>query len=268
MVADGDTWVYELASGREIRITSDGSVGSYAGWNPSGTEVTYTRTGAEGTTNVWMQSADGSGLPVQLTDLEGGVHFDSWSPDGRTLAAHHHLDGSALLMIPFDNGSGGEAEPWFAREFAASDSVFSPDGRYVAHVSSQTGQAEIYVRPFPGPGGGQTPVSVGGGVEPVWAANGEIFYRRPSDYTMMAVEVATAPTLTVGEPRALFPGSLSPGGSPRARYAVTGDGQRFLMNARWLVAGDAGQAEGPRQDSFPLVTLLIPLAGPFVASPR
>ena len=85
-----------------------------------------------------------------------------------------------------------------------------------------------------------------GGDEPVWAANGEIFYRRLSDYTMMAVEVATAPTLTVGDPQALFSGSLSPGGSPRARYAVTDDGQRFLMNARWLVAGDAGQAEGPR----------------------
>ena len=136
-------------------------------------------------------------------------------------------------------------KPWFGREYPNSDTVFSPDGRYVAHTSSRTGQNEIFIQPFPGPGA-QTPASVGGGREPAWARNGELFYRRPSDYAMMAVEVTTEPTLRVGQPRMLFPGSTDPGGSPRARYAVTSDGQRFLMSAQWLGTDDGGAAEGPQ----------------------
>ena len=119
---------------------------------------------------------------------------------------------------------------WLEREFEDASAVFSPDGRYVAHVSDQSGEREIYVRPFPGPGG-QEIVSVGGGDEPAWAASGELFYRRPSDYAMMVVEVSTDPTLTIGQSRELFRGSVYPGGSPRAKYAVTADGQRFLMSA-------------------------------------
>ena len=92
-----------------------------------------------------------------------------------------------------------------ARVQPTTNAVFSPDGRYVAHVSDQTGEREIYIRPFPGPGGQET-VSVGGGDEPAWASNGELFYRRPSDYAMMVVEVSTEPTLTVGQPRELFRG--------------------------------------------------------------
>ena len=245
VVADGDAWIYDLASGRESRVTSDGLTMNYAGWTPSGTEVAYTASGPDGGTNLWMGLADGSEAPRQLTTLDGLVHFDSVSPDGRTIAAHHHGSGqgqSDLLRVSLDTPD-AEPETWFGRDFANSDTVFSPDGRYVAHSSSRTGQREIFIQPFPGPGA-QTPASVGGGTEPAWARNGELFYWRPSDYAMMAVTVSTEPTLTVGQPRMLFPGSTDPGGSPRARYAVTSDGERFLMSARWLGTDDGG--EGPQ----------------------
>ena len=197
--------------------------------------------------NIWIQPADGSGAARQLTALDGLVHFDNWAPDGRTFSAHHHVGaGSNQLIVPFDEAD-VEPETWLEREFADSNAVFSPDGRYVAHLSDQTGQREIYLRPFPGPGG-QTTVSVGGGDEPAWAPNGELFYRRPSDYAMMVVEVSTDPTLIVGQPRELFRGTANPGGSPRARYAVTADGQRFLMRADLVVSGDtdAGGGVGPK----------------------
>ena len=230
VVADSDAWIYDLPSGRESAVTTDGSVNTYADWTPSGTEVAYSSSRGSGVENVWIQPADGSGTARQLTDLDSGVHLESWAPDGGTFAAHQHVRvGTALLMIPL---VGADAEPGtrLEREFSESGVVFSPDGRYIAHVSDQTGEREIYIRPFPGLGGQQT-VSVGGGDEPAWAMSGELFYRRPSDYAMMVVEVSTDPTLTVGQPHELFRGGVYTGGSPRAKYSVTADGHRFLMRA-------------------------------------
>ena len=171
--------------------------------------------------------------------------MESWTPDGRTFAAHEHGSGGAnLLMIPLD-GPNTEPEMWLEREFSDSGTVFSPDGRYVAHVSNQTGEREIYIRPFPGPGGQET-VSVGGGDEPAWASNGELFYRRPSDYAMMVVEVSTDPTLIVGQPRELFRGGVHLSGAPRAKYAVTADGQRFLMSAPLVASPGREAGTGPK----------------------
>ena len=245
VVADGDAWIYDLASGRESPVTTDGSVIRYADWTPSGTEVAYSSSrGSRGGT-VWIQPADGSGTPRLLAALDGGVHLESWTPDGRTFAAHQHVaSGSNLLMIPSD-GADAEPETWLEREFSDYGAVFSPDGRYVAHVSDQTGEREIYIRPFPGPGGQET-VSVGGGDEPAWASNGELFYRRRSDYAMMVVEVSTEPTLNVGQPRELFRGGVYPGGPPRAKYAVTADGQRFLMSADLVASPGREAGTGPK----------------------
>ena len=88
-------------------------------------------------------------------------------------------------------------------------------------------------------------VSVGGGEEPAWAPNGELFYRRPSDYAMMVVEVSTDPELTIGPAAELFAGGVrTSGGGQRARYAVTPDGQRFLMSGAVLPSAEAGAGGG------------------------
>ena len=214
VVAEGDMRIYDLASGRESRLTTDGSVGVYAGWSPSGAEVAYTaHRGSDGGVNVWTQPADGSGTARQLTALDGEVHFDSWAPDGRTVSAHHHSDGggpSSQLMIALD-GADTEPDVWLDRPYTDSNAVFSPDGDYVAYTSSLTGEPGIYIRPFPGPGG-ETPVSVGAGREPAWTPNGEVFYRRTADYTMMVVEVSTDPVLRVGAQTELFSGGGPVGG--------------------------------------------------------
>jgi Tol biopolymer transport system component len=246
VVSDGDLRIYDLASGRESRLTTDGATMAYAGWTSSGDEVTYTSDRGSNGPDVWIQPADGSGAAQQLTALDGEVHFDDWAPDGHTFSAHHHGIGftTSQMMVSFD-GEEAEPEEWLQREYANESAVFSPDGRYVALVTTQTGQYEIVIHPFPGPGG-QTPVSVGGGIEPAWSRNGELFYRRLGDYAMMVVEVSTDPELTVGPPKELFRGRGFPGGSPRARYAVTADGQRFLMSAGLLESVEGGVGEGGR----------------------
>ena len=245
IVTEGDLRVYDLDSGRETRLTTDGATETYAVWSPTGTEVAYTSSRGSTGQDVWTQPADGSGTARQLTALEGRVHMDDWAPDGRTVTAHHHgSESNDQLVVSLD----GDIEPdrWLEREFRDTNAVFSPDGRYVAYVSEQTGQLEIHIQPFPGQGAEVT-VSVGGGDEQAWAANGELFYRRPSDSTMIVIDVSTDPGLAIGPPTELFVRSAPVGGGgPRARYTVTADGNRFLMSAAQLPSGGAGPSGDAR----------------------
>ena len=246
VLGDGDARVFELASGRQTRLTDDGA-SNYLGWTPSGKEVTYTSARGSFEGEIWIQPADGGGEARQLTSLGGRVDFDAWAPGGRTFSAHHHTGrGTNQLMAAFD-GEDAELETWLEHDHSDNNALFSRDGRYVAFLSDQTGQWEVYIRPYPGPGG-QTPVSVAGGTEPAWAPTGELFYRRTRDYMMMAVEVSTDPVLTVRAPVELFAG-VGPGvgSSPTARYDVTADGQRFIMSADLMGSGEAGAGGGRRQ---------------------
>jgi hypothetical protein len=122
----------------------------------------------------------------------------------------------------------------------------------VAYVDQVSGQGEVVIRPFPG-AGPLTPVSVGGAREPTWARNGELFYRRISDDMMVAVRVTTSPVLTLGPPIELFRGSGSAAASPRAAYAVTADGQRFLLSGERLGSGLMKDAVAAR----PKITIVL-----------
>ena len=228
---DGDIWVFDLESGRSSRLTRDGS--SQMGvWDPSGSQVAYS-SARKGNLEAWVQPADGSGTPRQLTELGGQVHVDSWSRDGRILTVHQHpLEGPANILMRPMNRDDQRPELFFKGDFNAEGAQLSRDGRFVAYLSQETGQREIYIRRYP-EANGQVTVSVGGGREPVWAANGELFYRSLTGEHMFAVSVTTSPTLKVGTPVELFRGLyyVAPTGSPRAQYDVSANGQRILMLA-------------------------------------
>jgi Tol biopolymer transport system component len=239
---DGDIWIYDVASGRSSRLTTDG-VSQMAVWNPTGSQIAYT-SDRGGNAEAWIGPSDGSGEPRQVTRLGGVVHVDSWSPDGRTLAIHHHPpQGPVSMQMVSMEAPAAKPQFFLQRGFSNEAATFSPDGRYVAYASSETGQNEIYIRPFPGPGGQET-VSVGGGREPVWTKSGGLFYRSLTGERMMAVPVTAQPALKVGQPLQLFEGPyfISPTGSLRPQYDVTADGQRFLM----LAAGPATDGSGNR----------------------
>ena len=243
--ADQDVRVYDLLNGRETRLTSDGQSG-FPAWRADGA-VAYTssRSEPEGTTNVWLQPADGS-APTRLTALTGQVDVDSWSPDGRTLAVHHHKVDSDVdvLMITVEDGRASEPRPFAVGPAAANGAVFSPDGRYVAYLSNETGRIEAFIVPFPGPGP-KRPLSVGGAGDLVWGRSGEVFYRRRGDSVLMAVPITTSPVLAVGQARPLFQMAGLGYGVSAARYAVTSDGKRFLMTAGELRVEQGGSAPRP-----------------------
>lgn len=119
----------------------------------------------------------------------------------------------------------GAPTPFRATPFQEYGTVFSPDGRWIAYTSNESGQYEVYIAPF-SDAGGKTLVSTGGGAGPVWARNGsELFY--VAGETMMAVPIAGGKTLTIGRPRVLFEGEDL--GDLVANYDVAPDGERFLV---------------------------------------
>ncbi len=131
---------------------------------------------------------------------------------------HQHSRSIDILMIP-QRDAVRTPQPFLDAEYAEGNAQFSPDGRFVAYLSDRTGENQVYVRPYPGPGAPEI-VLVDGGVEPIWGANGELFYRHPVTHALISVAVSTEPNLRLGVPG---------GGSSRALYDISRDGQRFVM---------------------------------------
>jgi serine/threonine-protein kinase len=256
----GDAWVYDLADGRSTRLTTDGLTNRYVVWDPTGARVAYSSTRGGPDNDVWVSPVDGSEAPELLVDGDGGLDVEAWSPDGTVLAAHQHTaQAEDMVMIGLE-GDTPEVRPFRADEFATAGTTFSPDGRYVAYMSNESGRQEVYVRPFPGPGG-QVTVSVGGGREPVWAPSGELFYRSTDGSRLMVVDVQTDPTLRLEPPEEVFSGQYFRDASPVPQYDVTSDGQRFLLMHSGEASDDA-EADRPRivliQNFFEVLRQIAP----------
>jgi Tol biopolymer transport system component len=205
-------------------------------WAPDARRVAYSRmlTGAPA---LYVKNADGSGEPKRLTmapteKREVAEFAASWSSDGRTLAYSTVSPGAQaardIWLLSLDGNRRGR--PWFVSPAAESAPAFSPDGRWIAYVSDESGRREVYVRPFPGLGG-VTKISTNGGTEPAWTRGGrELFYRQGNDF--IAVEIGTGTDLTVGAPRALFTSDLRHGGREEApfEYAVSPDGNQIYAS--------------------------------------
>jgi eukaryotic-like serine/threonine-protein kinase len=193
----------------------------------------------DGPQNIFWQQADGSGGLERLTTSQYLQAPSSWSPDGQALAFVQVSSPPTGFDIWVLRMGDHKARPFLQTSFTETAPVFSPDGHWLAYVSNESGRSEIYVQPYPGPGG-KYQISTDGGTEPVWNRNGrELFYRQGDK--MMAVEVTTQPTFSVNKPRMLFDGQYFPTPQTFPDYDVSADGQRFLM----LKA--AGQTQAPTQ---------------------
>jgi serine/threonine-protein kinase len=220
-------WLYDLARDTLTRFTFEGTNNQSPVWTPDGKRIAF-YSNKDGPANIWWQLADGSGGLERLTTNPHAQIPRSWSPDGQLLAFHEN-DPTTKKDIWVLRLSDHKTEPFLRTPFNEGGPVFSPDGHWIAYISDESGRPEIYLQPYPGPGG-KWQISTDGGNEPAWNRNGrELFYR--SGNKMMAVDVTTQPTFSPGKPKVLFEGqyvAVQPGLTGTA-YDVSPDGQRFLM---------------------------------------
>ena len=233
--AGRDIWTYELAQGSLTRLTFEGRV-SYPVWTPDGKQIAFALGRAQGgsASNILTKPADGSGETTQLTPAENDRSLSpaSWSPDAETLVFLEVGAGTSgtttgdIGVLPL--GGTGKPELLIDTPFGETNPKLSPDGRWLAYASNESGQSEVYVRPFPALDG-KWQVSTDGGAEPVWSPQGgELFYRRGDK--MMVVSYETESTFTRSKPVELFEGTYTwhPNGVA-ANYDVSPDGQQFVM---------------------------------------
>jgi serine/threonine-protein kinase len=221
--AAGEFWIHDIVPGTRTRLRARGSRPI---WTADGRSIIYQYQG-----RLYSTPVDDGSEPQLVVSSERGLVFPlAWSRDGRTLVYSNAVPETSrdVWMLIAD----GRQAPFLATPRDERAAMFSPDGRWVVYAAKDTGrEEEVYVQPYPGPGGRVT-VSRGGGIEPVWSpTGGEIFYRSLAGRRMLAVEVRTEPTFSVAPPQVLFEGNYPVGSSYWSDYDVTPDGNEFLMVA-------------------------------------
>jgi len=225
-----DLWLLDTARGVRTRLTSDPSVDAYGVWSPDGRRLVFF-SGRNGS-GLYAKAVAGTDPEDALPNTVGMVSTD-WSSDGRFLLAHKSGPTADvdLWVVPLS----GDRTPRAVAQsrFNERDGQFSPDGRWVAYSSDESGRSEIYVQPFPGPGE-KVQVSSAGGGQVRWRGDGKELFYVALDARLMAVPIQLPPTgqtIVAGRPVPLFAthigGALQ--GTITAQYGVARDGQRFLM---------------------------------------
>ena len=224
-----DVWVHELGRSLKRRLTFDAAPDDRPIWSPSGKEIAFWSARGQGDANIYIRPADGTGEPALLVGTPLSERPLDWSPDGKYLLyrVNDEETGWDLWYLKRkEDGSGFEPVPFLQTSFNESRAQFSPNGRFVAYVSDESGRNEVYVRPFPG-AEGKWQVSGNGGSQPRWSKDGkELFYVERD--TLMAVAVATTPSFTSGAVTRLFQ-DANLLGIGDFRYDVSADGRRFIL---------------------------------------
>jgi eukaryotic-like serine/threonine-protein kinase len=234
-----DIWVWDLARQTLTRLTFDPGLNRGGVWTPDGRRLVFaaSRTGAAragGEESLYWQMADGSGTPEALTKTEAQFFPTSFSPDGtRLLFDRSRPPAFDIAVLALDGTR--EITNLLQTSFSEMSAEVSPDGRWLAYQSNESGRPEVYVRPFPDVNAGRWQISNEGGTRPMWAHNGrELFYLvapiqagTPID-KVVAVPVQLGTTFSAGTPHTVLTGPYVASGDSRS-YDVTPDGQRFLM---------------------------------------
>jgi serine/threonine-protein kinase len=224
-----DVWVYDMARGTLTRLTFDGS-SMIPLWTADGRRLTFT-TYRGGPPEIFWKPADGSGPEERLMTAEGSASVaESWSPNGQALTfSEFHPSTRSWDIWLFSLDAERKRQPLINTASAEQAAALSRDGRWLAYVSNESGRREVYVQPFPGPGG-KWQISTEGGIEPVWNANGrELFFRNLNATQLWTVDITTQPTFSASKPRLLFEGLYNVAFDPLANYDVSADGRQFIM---------------------------------------
>jgi eukaryotic-like serine/threonine-protein kinase len=237
-IVDGkrrDIWVYEWERDALTRLTFAGGSNRFPVWTPDGQRIVYSSQEKSGALNLWWIRADGAGDAQRLAESRTFQGAGSWLPDGKVLGFSQLNSGTNfdILTLPIegDEKSGwkpGEPKPFVNSAFNEVLPAFSPDGRWLAYMSDESGSNEVYVRPFPNPGG-KWQVSTGGGGYPKWSRNGkELFYRTIDSKIMVVTYTASGDSFRADKPQLWSPGQFTDRGGS-FNFDLHPDGKRFAV---------------------------------------
>ncbi|MBL8206905.1 MAG: PD40 domain-containing protein, partial [Blastocatellia bacterium] len=225
-----DLYLFELASGAVTPFTFDPHSDRTTAWSPDGSRIAWSSL-RNGVTSLYQKATNGVGQEELLVATPFQKFVIDWSSDGRFILYHEDNPQTAydIWVLPME----GERKPWVWLRTPAQELTgrFSPDGKWIAYQSRESGRAEIYLQAFvPGvpASGGKRQLSTNGGGNARWRNDGREIYYTSEDGKMMAVEITPGTELKVGAPKELFaPSGLR--GNASSGYAMTRDGQRFLF---------------------------------------
>jgi Tol biopolymer transport system component len=227
-----DVWLIDVARGVPTRFTFDAAKDFFPEWSPDGRVVFASN--RRGVYNLYWRLVTGAGADELLLESDQNKAPEDWSSDGRFLL-FRSIDpqtGLDLWVLPVSGDK--KPFPFLKTPFDERDGQFSPDGKWVAYQSNESGRFEIYVQPFPGPGG-KFQISSNGGAQPRWNKNGKEIFYLSLDSKMMAVQVKSSPdgqSLSPGTATPLFPVRIANGvvAGNKQQYTVSSNGQQFLVN--------------------------------------
>lgn len=225
-----DLWIVELSRGTFTRFTFDPSNEVSSIWSPDSQQIAYC-SNPKGSVNIFQKAASGSGTDEILVDTPNPKYPTDWSRDGKYIL-YDEIDPKSkfdLWILPMT----GDRKPWnyLRSQFNESHGQFSPDGKWIAFSSDETGRSEIYLQGFPATAGGKWQISSSGGDQAQWSRDGTELYYMGTDNQLMVVKINQGPTFEAGVPTPLFRANVPPNTMTDARnqYVISADGQRFLL---------------------------------------
>ncbi len=224
-----DIWVRDLSRGVSSRFTFDPNDEFAPVWSPDGSRIAFGAFRTDWWLYCFIKAASGVGAEDSVAHVRGGSQGPTdWSSAANIIVLTRFAPPRwDIWKVSLDSLQ--VARPLLQSRFNVRWGRLSPDSRWLAYTSDESGRDEVYVVPYPGPGG-KWQVSTAGGSFPQWRADGKELFFQAADQGMMAVDVRAGATFAVGVPRLLFKIPLTQGWYPGYRWAVSRDGQRFLVN--------------------------------------
>jgi Tol biopolymer transport system component len=247
-----DIYVWDFVREIKSKLTFDEAIDGDPVWSPDGTKIAFTSDRA-GRYGIYEKAADGTGEAELLLSMPDRTHYAaSWSSDGKTLFLVEHSTDTGYDIAALSLDGEPVRKPVLQGRHNEIHPQISPDGRWIAYASDESGQYAVYVRPYPEVNTGKWQISAGGG-SPLWAPDGrELFYR--SDKAIMAVSVKSEPTFVMEKPRTIFKGEYDSfdsnvvGAIYFRCWHISPDGKRFLMikPVESYIDASTGQVSSPK----------------------
>jgi Tol biopolymer transport system component len=259
LYAAGDIWIHDVARGTTTRLTFDPALDMEPLWTPDGEGLVFA-SNRSGNYDLYWKRADGTGPEERLTMGAQQEFPGSWGNGGRDLVFMECRTPNAGLcdvaVLSFTGDRRTRTKVLLQTEFDESFPTVSPDGRWVAYQSNESGSAEIYVRPFPDVERGRWQVSIGGGTEPLWGPKGdELFYRTPTSLMVVRVQTGASPTFSNARTVFSLAGYFAGFGHD---FDIAPKGDRFILTAPIRTEGGAADQIVVVENFFEELKRLVP----------